>query len=102
MQSSLGGNALTQMLACVSPTSHELHITEQTLRYATSARSVVSNVDCARICEETDDDPMAGDYEDDDGELNRRAIWIETKFGDVFGRCVGKARAPLILYIHGS
>eukprot|EP00913_Durusdinium_trenchii_P012068 g11336.t1 len=86
MQSSLGGKAKTQMLACVSPSLREADVTLQTLKYASSARSVVLKPEAAM-------DPT----------LNRRCLWIETPdFGDVFARCVGDPKDPLILYVHGS
>ncbi|CAE7223635.1 kif4 [Symbiodinium sp. CCMP2592] len=103
MQSSLGGKAETQMLACVSPAEIEAALTMQTLKYATSARSVILKPEAATVTTELETDPMLADVEDDDISLNRRCIWIETAdFGDVFARCVGDPTDPLILYVHGS
>lgn len=103
MQSSLGGKAKTQMLACVSPVLTEAEVTLHTLKYASGARSVLLKPEAASIATAFDSDPMVTDVEDDDPALNRRCIWIETAdFGDVFARCVGDPNDPLILYIHGS
>jgi len=102
MQSCLGGNAVTQMLACVSPASADAATSLSTLQYAMSARCVQLRPEVARITSEFDADPMLGDFEDRDTELNRRTIWIETSFGDVFARCVGDAADPMIFYVHGS
>eukprot|EP00438_Fugacium_kawagutii_P022776 Skav228481 [mRNA] locus=scaffold1092:61890:85306:- [translate_table: standard] len=103
MQSSLGGRAKTQMLACVSPVVTESDVTLHTLKYAFGARSVLLKPEAASIETAFDSDPMITDVEDDDQALNRRCIWIETAdFGDVFARCVGDPKDPLILYIHGS
>ena len=103
MQSSLGGKAETQMLACVSPAEIEAALTMHTLKYASSARSVVLKPEAATVTTELETDPMLTDVEDDDISLNRRCIWIETAdFGDVFARCVGDPTDPLILYVHGS
>ncbi|CAJ1372941.1 unnamed protein product [Effrenium voratum] len=103
MQSSLGGKAKTQMLACVSPAAHEGDVTLSTLKYAASARRVLLKPEAAAIATEFESDPMLADVEDDDAALNRRCIWIETAdFGDVFARCLGDPKDPLILYVHGS
>eukprot|EP00746_Dinoflagellata_sp_MGD_P010397 gnl/MRDRNA2_/MRDRNA2_121442_c0_seq1.p1 gnl/MRDRNA2_/MRDRNA2_121442_c0~~gnl/MRDRNA2_/MRDRNA2_121442_c0_seq1.p1 ORF type:complete len:1077 (-),score=162.84 gnl/MRDRNA2_/MRDRNA2_121442_c0_seq1:201-3431(-) len=102
MQSCLSGNALTQMLACISPVPQEADGAMHTLGYALSARSVKLSAQIAPVLEESDQDPMIGDFDDEDSELQRRAIWIETSFGDVFARCVGDPADPLILYVHGS
>ena len=103
MQSSLGGKAKTQMLACVSPAAVEAGLSMQTLKYATSARSVILKPEAAAITTEVELDPMLTDVDDDDVALNRRCMWIETAdFGDVFARCVGSPADPLILYVHGS
>mmetsp|Transcript_104119 Transcript_104119/g.333880 ORF Transcript_104119/g.333880 Transcript_104119/m.333880 type:complete len:1050 (-) Transcript_104119:186-3335(-) len=102
MQTCLGGNAVTQMLACIAPTTRDMDISLQTLNYATSARDVRLTVSSVSVVDEIDDDPMVGDFEDIDTDLNRRAIWIETVYGDVFARCVGNSADPLLLYVHGS
>eukprot|EP00929_Paragymnodinium_shiwhaense_P120954 TRINITY_DN9303_c0_g1_i1.p1 TRINITY_DN9303_c0_g1~~TRINITY_DN9303_c0_g1_i1.p1 ORF type:complete len:1211 (+),score=127.57 TRINITY_DN9303_c0_g1_i1:324-3635(+) len=103
MQSCLGGNSVTHMLACVSPAAQEAESHIRALGYATSARSVTQKPQLASVHDIANTDPMAGDVEDSDAELNRRAIWIETRgFGDVFARCLGDPEDPLILYIHGS
>ena len=103
MQSSLSGKARTQMLACVSPAARELETTLHTLKYASSARSVILKPEAAAVATAFDSDPMLADVEDEDSSLNRRCIWIETaEFGDVFARCVGDPKDPLILYVHGS
>ncbi|CAK9018797.1 unnamed protein product [Durusdinium trenchii] len=103
MQSSLGGKAKTQMLACVSPSLREADVTLQTLKYASSARSVVLKPEAAMVASAFETDPMLMDVEDEDPTLNRRCLWIETPdFGDVFARCVGDPKDPLILYVHGS
>uniref|UniRef100_A0A7S4SS63 Kinesin-like protein n=1 Tax=Alexandrium monilatum TaxID=311494 RepID=A0A7S4SS63_9DINO len=103
LQTSLGGSAKTQMLACVSPAAVDAEQTFRTLQYATGARDVRVTPEVARVREEFDTDPMLGDHDDEDAQLNRRAIWIETReFGDVFARCVGDPADPLILWVHGS
>lgn len=102
MQSGLGGNAKTHMLACVSPAFADAAISLQTLQYASSAMTVRLQVSEVDVVEEIEEDPMAGDFEDEDSDLRRRTIWIETQFGDVFARCAGDASDPLLLYIHGS
>eukprot|EP00397_Hematodinium_sp_SG-2012_P004277 GEMP01004288.1.p1 GENE.GEMP01004288.1~~GEMP01004288.1.p1 ORF type:complete len:1118 (+),score=289.91 GEMP01004288.1:86-3439(+) len=103
MQSSLSGKAVTQMLACVSPAAHELHLTTHTLGYAQSARNVSLRPTASTIVDEIDPDPMVGDFDDEDTKAHRRTLWIETaQFGDVFARCMGDPRDPLILYVHGS
>jgi len=103
LQTSLGGSAVTQMLACVSPAGIDADQTFRTLQYAASARDVRCAPEIARVREEIDNNPMIGDFDDEDALLNRRAIWIETQeFGDVFARCVGDPADPLILYVHGS
>ncbi|GAA6004770.1 hypothetical protein JCM10207_001008 [Rhodosporidiobolus poonsookiae] len=40
LQDSLGGNAKTMMIACVSPTEYNLHETLSTLKYANRARNI--------------------------------------------------------------
>jgi len=102
MQTGLGGNAVTHMLACVAPTARDLDISLHTLSYASGARDIKASVSAAAISEELDHDPMAGDFDDEDEALNRRTIWIETGYGDVFARCAGDPAAPLLLYVHGS
>lgn len=103
MQSSLTGKARTQMLACVSPSARELETTLHTLKYASSARSVILKPEAVAVATAFDSDPMLADIEDEDSSLNRRCIWVETAdFGDVFARCVGDPKDPLILYVHGS
>lgn len=102
MQSCLGGNAVTQMLACISPVPQEADGALHTLGYALSARSVRLEAQVAQVLEELDTDPMIGDIDDEDSELQRRALWLETPYGDVFARCVGDPSDPLILYVHGS
>eukprot|EP00927_Polykrikos_kofoidii_P017135 TRINITY_DN17776_c1_g1_i1.p1 TRINITY_DN17776_c1_g1~~TRINITY_DN17776_c1_g1_i1.p1 ORF type:complete len:1160 (-),score=176.85 TRINITY_DN17776_c1_g1_i1:286-3390(-) len=103
LQTSLGGNAITQMLTCVSPAAGDSDQTWRTLQYASSARDVRCRPQIERVREELVDDPMADDCEDEDAALNRRTIWIETRcFGDVFARCVGDPSDPLILWVHGS
>jgi len=103
LQTSLGGTAMTQMLACISPAEIDVDHSFRTLQYATSARDVRVKPEVAGVREGLDTDPMIGDSEDADSVLNRRAIWIETReFGDVFARCVGDPADPLILWVHGS
>lgn len=102
LQTSLGGTAVTQMLACVSPAAIDADQTLRTLQYAASAHDVRCTPEVARVREELDNNPMIGDVDDEDALLNRRAIWIETDFGDIFARCVGDPADPLILYVHGS
>ena len=103
LQTSLGGNAVTQMLTCVSPSAADADQTWRALQYASSARDVRCAPEVARVREELEHDPMHGDWEDEDTVLNRQAVWIETRgFGDVFARCVGDPSDPLILWVHGS
>ena len=49
MQSSLGGKAKTQMLACVSPAAHEGDVTLSTLKYAASARRVLLKPEAGKL-----------------------------------------------------
>lgn len=104
MQSCLSGHAVTQMLACVSPVRRDVPLTLKTLAYAQSARHVSLHPKANQVVDDIDTDPMLGDFDDEDQELQRRTIWIETgaEFGDVFARCVGDSKNPLILYVHGS
>ncbi|CAJ0651106.1 5467_t:CDS:2 [Entrophospora sp. SA101] len=44
LQDSLGGNAQTLMIACVSPTAFNIHETHNTIKYANRARNIKNTV----------------------------------------------------------
>eukprot|EP00755_Sulcionema_specki_P017277 Sspe_Gene.11089::Locus_3738_Transcript_2_2_Confidence_0.750_Length_3089::g.11089::m.11089/K10395/KIF4_21_27; kinesin family member 4/21/27 len=103
LQSSLGGDSRTVMLACVSPAEENFDETVGTLRYAQSARSikVAPKQHIEVVTEEAG--PMDNDIVDPDRALDRRCLWIDTQCcGSIFARCVGDPADPLILLIHGS
>jgi predicted esterase len=109
LQPALGGDCVTQMLACISPAAQDAAETERTLRWAATARGLVSQAR-VHISEEEDADPMLGDHEDP-SPLQRRALWLGPLPGcsaflpadePVFARVAGDPASPLVLYVHGS
>ena len=74
LQPALGGDCVTQMLACVSPAEQDAAETAATLRWAATARGLRSQAR-VHISEEVDTDPMRGDREDP-SPLQRRALWL--------------------------
>ena len=107
LQPALGGDCVTQMLACVSPAEQDAAETAATLRWAATARGLRSQAR-VHISEEVDTDPMRGDREDP-SPLQRRALWLGplpgcSSFTDepVFARVAGDPADPLVLYVHGS
>ncbi|KAL3944117.1 MAG: hypothetical protein SGBAC_001801 [Bacillariaceae sp.] len=71
LQDSIGGNARTIMIACVSPDSSNVEETANTLRYATSARSI-ENVATSNI--ERDVSPEEVAKLERDNELLRKQV----------------------------
>ncbi|GAA6061674.1 hypothetical protein JCM10212_000857 [Sporobolomyces blumeae] len=49
LQDSLGGNAKTMMIACVSPTEYNLHETLSTLKYANRARNIKNRAEINEV-----------------------------------------------------
>ena len=106
LQSSLSGDSLTTMLACVSPAEENSDESLSTIRYAQIAKKVVVDPTMkVNICEDISitRDPLHNDIEDLETSMNRRTMWIDTEFhGSIFSRAVGNETDPLILFIHGS
>jgi len=103
LQPSLSGNALTAMLACVSPAVDNHCMSLSTLKFARVALTVQSRPVLAATTDIVNTDPMAADCHDPDTVTDRRAIVIDVPgWGEVFARCCGDASAPLILWVHGS
>eukprot|EP01063_Lacrimia_lanifica_P034469 TRINITY_DN6378_c0_g3_i2.p1 TRINITY_DN6378_c0_g3~~TRINITY_DN6378_c0_g3_i2.p1 ORF type:complete len:978 (+),score=201.30 TRINITY_DN6378_c0_g3_i2:57-2990(+) len=103
LQSSLSGDSRTVMLTCVSPAEENFDNSIATLRYGEGGRRIQIAPKKTVAVEEGEADPLAGDVRDPNKALDRRCEWIETKcHGDVFARCVGRAKDPLILFVHGS
>ena len=103
LQNALAGRCRAQMLVCVSPAGADSATTDRVLGYARAARALVGRVRM-RVTECADaDDVMAGDVEDADLTLQRRAVRIPVAgFGEVFARVAGDSTLPLCLYVHGS
>jgi hypothetical protein len=109
LQPALGGDCVTQMLACISPAAADEAETARTLRWAATARGLASRA-TVHVTEETDTDPMLGDVEDTSA-LQRRALWLGPIPGcaaflpagvPIFARVAGDPSKPLLLYVHGS
>ena len=110
LQPALGGDCVTQMLACISPAADDEGETDRTLRWAATARGVASQA-IVHVTQEFDTNPMLGDVEDT-SRLQRRALWIGPLPGcsaflppgadPVFARVAGDPSKPLLLYVHGS
>ena len=103
LQSALGGNSVSAMLACIRMDSTCVSETMNTLRYTKVAtrikHSSVPNVEQLVL----PIDPLQGDSLDIDLSLNRRVVDLQVPgFGMVKARCVGREEAPLLLYVHGS
>jgi len=106
LQVGLAGNCRTCMLATISPDAADANETHETLRFAARAQHVSTRPSPALehvLVEEPSNDPLYGDMLDPDETVQRRCVWICTgAFGDLFARCAGDPRDPLILYVHGS
>jgi pimeloyl-ACP methyl ester carboxylesterase len=102
LQSSLGGDARTVMIACMGPGLDNYTESLSTLKYATSTRSIDNSAKLQIENVQLSTGPMDDDVADPDDEMDRRALWVETSYGDVFCRCLGDQSDDLILYVHGS
>eukprot|EP01059_Diplonema_ambulator_P019726 TRINITY_DN33370_c0_g1_i1.p1 TRINITY_DN33370_c0_g1~~TRINITY_DN33370_c0_g1_i1.p1 ORF type:complete len:987 (+),score=103.96 TRINITY_DN33370_c0_g1_i1:76-2961(+) len=103
LQSSLGGDSRTVMMACVSPAKSNIDESTGTLKYAQTASciKIAPKQHVEVVTEEAG--PMDNDIQDPDEALDRRCLWIDTAgFGSIYARCVGDVEDPLILFIHGS
>ena len=109
LKPALGGDCVTQMLACISPAAADAAETARTLRWAATARGLSSSA-TVHVTEEIDTDPMIGDIEDPSA-LQRRCLLLGPLPGcagvlsssvPVFARVAGDPSNPLVLYVHGS
>ena len=102
LQPALAGGCQTQLIACISPALEDAAESVRVLRYAQSAQTLVGHPQLS-LSRDVDVDPMAGDVDDADEQLQRRCVWLHVAgFGEVFARVVGAASGPLVLYVHGS
>lgn len=105
LQSALGGDARTALIVCVSPEPKSLGWTRMALGFASSARKITN---AGKRHEETVEEEVEGPYTvkgdlaDPDPQMDRRALYVETQFGDIFCRVLGPLSGELILFVHGS
>jgi hypothetical protein len=106
LQPGIGGNALTWMIATISPDQRDLMESTNTLKFAVRARQVKINPQVAKQMLEdvSKNDPLANDSFDPESDpLMRRCVWISTRlFGPVWARVAGNQKHPLLLFVHGS
>jgi pimeloyl-ACP methyl ester carboxylesterase len=102
---SLSGGSVTWMLATVSPEPIDAYESQQTMLWAQEARRLMMRpVAAPQVIEDASlNDPLYGDMEDSDEEMQRRCEWIQTAtYGDVWARVAGDKSHSLLLMIHGS
>ncbi len=102
LENALSGICRTAVVGCVG--GHARRDGERTMNFVRKlasvktirARATLNDIDLS------ENDPLRDDQEDANRDLQRRTVFIETTFGDVFARVVGRPSNPLVLYIHGS
>ena len=102
---SLSGGSVTWMLATVSPEPRDAYESQQTMQWAQEARRLQMRPVAPPhvFLDASLNDPLHGDMEDSNREMQRRCEWIQTAtYGDVWARVAGDKRHSLLLMIHGS
>ena len=89
LENALAGTCRTAVIGCVGGHADGR---ERTVAFVSKLASV-QTVAARAALEDVDlseGDPLRGDAEDSDRDLQRRAVFVETQFGDVFARVAGR------------